>query len=177
MAKSTHMFKDTINLLKNDPGILVSAEEVDYSSKTTKIVIIALHVVFASILIASVVLVAYASREPVINVSDNSVQIKALYGLSMDFADIADISLIEKSMRIIGVGQRKGGISHAAGVLKGYFESDALGKTLLFVQSDSSPTIQIKRKRSGMRDVYIRFPDSSKTRKLYDEMMEAFTRR
>jgi len=72
-------------------------------------------------------------------------------------------------MSEIGVGTRTGGYGGFDGTLKGNFESDNVGQTLLFVQSKSSPTIKIE--RIDEKDVYISFRDSKKTEQIYGELI------
>jgi hypothetical protein len=95
-----------------------------------------------------------------------------MYGLTIDFSDITDISLIEKSMRAIGVGTRTNGYGGFGETLKGHFKSIGLGETLLFVRSKSSPTIRIK--RNGAKDVYISFRNGEDTERVYREMEEEY---
>jgi len=93
-----------------------------------------------------------------------------MYGLTVDFFDITEVSLLEKSMNEIGAGRRTNG--YASGqTLKGNFESENLGKMLLFVQADTSPTILIK--RNNDKDIYISFRDGAATRNLYNNLIEA----
>ncbi len=98
-----------------------------------------------------------------------TVQIKAMYGLDIDFSEISEISLIEKSVHDIGIGTRVNGYGGIGEALKGYFTSDTLGDTILFVQSKSSPTIKLE--RAGSKDVYISFGSSERTEQLYSELI------
>ena len=118
-------------------------------------------------------LILYSAKEPVVNVTDQGIQIKSIYGISVNFTDLSDITLIEKSMKNIGVGNRTNGFGGMGDTLKGNFTSEKLGKTLLFVHANSSPTIRIE--REGSRDIYISFRDSEATRALYEEMVKEFS--
>jgi len=138
-------------------------------SKTPKAVIIAIISISAIILIAVGVLFFYGEKDPDVSILDDRIQIKAMYGLKIDFSEIADISLIDKSMRDIGIGTRTNGYGGIGGALKGNFKSDTLGETLLFVQSKSSPTIKIE--RTGKKDVYISLRNSEGTEQLYRELV------
>ncbi|MDX9916605.1 MAG: hypothetical protein RBT15_01160 [Gudongella sp.] len=62
-----------------------------------------------------------------------------MYGQSIDFSEIAEVSLIDKSIRELGIGARTNGYGGFGGTLKGNFSSKTLGATLLFVQADSHP--------------------------------------
>jgi hypothetical protein len=134
----------------------------------------------------------YGEKEPVVNVLDNMIQIKSLmYGLNVDFSDMTDISLIEKSMgEIIGSssGTRIHGYRWLSGTSKGHFKfarsislvgneitEHDLGDVLLFVNVKSSPpTIRIE--RAGEKDIYINFQDGKKTEMLHDEITSAIKR-
>jgi hypothetical protein len=67
-----------------------------------------------------------------------------MYGLTINFSEIADVSLIENSMSNIGIGSRTNGYGGFGESLKGNFKSDTLGDIILFVNSKSSPTIKIE---------------------------------
>ncbi|MDR1185162.1 MAG: DUF3784 domain-containing protein, partial [Coriobacteriales bacterium] len=82
------------------------------------------------------VLFFFGGKEPVVNVLDNGIQIESLYGLTVEYSDIANISLMEESMSVLGVDERTNGYA-AGGTQKGHFRSDSLGKILLFVKSKS----------------------------------------
>lgn len=93
-----------------------------------------------------------------------------MYGLNIDFSEVTNISLIEKSMSDIGIGIRTNGYGGMGRALKGDFKSDTLGETLLFVQTKSSPTIKIE--RTDKKDVYISLYNSESTEQLYRELIE-----
>ena len=109
------------------------------------------------------VLFYQGEREPTVNIFDDNIQIRAMYGLSVDFSEISNVSLLEQSMREIGVGRRTNGYS-TGNTLKGHFTSG-----LLFVQANESPTIRIER-NSGS-NIYISFRDGEQTEMLYNELM------
>lgn len=139
------------------------------TSKTPKAVIIAITSISAIILIGVVGLFFYGEKDPDASILDDHIQIKAMYGLNIDFSEITNISLIEKSMSDIGIGTRTNGYGGIGGALKGNFKSDTIGETLLFVQSKSSPTIKIE--RTDKRDVYISLRNSESTEQLYRELI------
>lgn len=111
----------------------------------------------------------YGEKEPVVSISDKYIQIEAMYGLDINFTDITDISLIDKSMNDIGTGRRTNGYAGFGDTLKGYFISESTGKILLFVKSQTAPTIRIV--RDDGEDVYISFRDGEKTKLLYQELI------
>lgn len=140
------------------------------TSKTPKSVIIAITSISAIILIVISVLFFYGEKDPGVSMLDDRIQIKAIYGLNIDFSEVANISLIDKSMNDIGIGRRTNGYGGMGGALKGNFKSDTLGETLLFVQPKSSPTIKIE--RTDKKDVYISLYNSESTEQLYFELIE-----
>lgn len=140
----------------------------DSKSKTPKVVIIAMASISAMILIVVGAMFFYGEKEPDINILDNHIQINCMYGLSITFSEITEISLIEKSMSDIGTGIRTNGYGGFGDTLKGNFTSDTIGVTLLFVQSKSSPTIKIE--RTAGKDVYISFRNSENTEQLYRKL-------
>jgi hypothetical protein len=134
------------------------------TSKANKIV----PIVFAMILLIVVGgVLLYCEKEPAINVSDSQIQIKAMYGVDIDFSDVTNVSLIEESMKDIGIGSKVNGFDGIR-TFKGHFKSDSLWETLLFVQSNSSPTIRIE--RNNEKDIYISFRAAEKTERLFDEL-------
>lgn len=133
-----------------------------------KAVNIVMILISAIILIAIGALYFYGEKDPDVSILDDCIQIKAMYGLNIDYSEIADISLIEKSASELGVGGRTNGYGGFGGTLKGNFKSNTLGETLLFVQSHSSPTIKIE--RIDKKDVYISFSDSERTEQLYRQL-------
>ncbi len=137
--------------------------------KMPKAVAIAIIALVGMIFVFVGIMFYYGSKDPVVNICDNSIQIKAMYGLHIDLSEITDISLIEKSMDDIGIGTRTNGYGGIGGALKGNFKSDILGETLLFVQVKSSPVIKIDRMNN--KDVYISFCNSEKTKKLYQKLI------
>jgi hypothetical protein len=142
-----------------------------FSKKITVVTV----VISGVICVAVGIMLVFSEKEPIVNILDDGVQIKAVYGLTIDFSDITDISLIEKSMSAIGVGKRTNGYGGFGETLKGHFKSNSLGETLLFVRSKSSPTIRIE--RDGAEDVYISFRNSENTERVYREIKEAFSQR
>ncbi|WP_052446824.1 hypothetical protein [Candidatus Soleaferrea massiliensis] len=125
--------------------------------------------VFAIVILAvCTVMLFYGLKETEIELSDNQIQMKGMYGMNIDFTDVENITLLEKSMREIGIGTRTNGFGGFGSTLKGNFESERLGKYKLFVDADSSPTILIERTHDV--DVYISFQDSQKTEDYFSEL-------
>jgi len=138
-----------------------------------KIAIIISIVITVLILIGIGLMFYFGEKDPVINIHGNSVQISAMYGLTVDFVDISDVILVEKSMRDIGVGTRTNGYGGIGQALKGNFNSTSQGQTLLFVYASSTPTIQIV--RSGGVDIFISFRDGDAARSVYQKLAAAIS--
>lgn len=152
-------YRNKTEVLKTDSQLNKSKHKIIY------------YVLFSAIVIIPLGILFYISeQEPEIKIYDDHLQIKSIYGLDIDFTEIADISLIEKSMRELGIGRKTNGYNSFGGTLKGNFKSDDLGETLLFVHAKSSPTIKIE--RSGKKDIYISFRDSGYTKQVYDDLIK-----
>jgi hypothetical protein len=154
--------KETLNVLIVDEG--------HSPTGTPKRALIVVAVISGVVCVAIVAMLFVGAKEPVVSVLDNSVQIESAYGLTVDFSAITSVSLVEESMNDLGVDVRTNGYA-LRGDLKGHFRSDSLGDILLFVQSDSAPTIRITREDG--EDIYLSFPDSEKTKTLYQTLVAA----
>lgn len=126
------------------------------------------------ILIAVGVMFIYGERDPAVSIQDNQIQIKAMYGLDINFSSVKNISLIEQSMDDIAQKMhRDNGYGGFGGTLKGHFSAQNLGKFTLFVKLDSSPTIWIERNEG--EDIYISLSGREKTEALF-HVLEASIR-
>ena len=123
-------------------------------------------VISAVVLVGVGALFFAGEREPRVEINQDSLRIRAMYGLEVDLADIRGITLFEQSMREIGPGRRINGYN--GGALRGHFTAG-----LLFVRPDSSPTIRIERERGP--DIYISLRGSEATRVLYSELTAALS--
>jgi len=155
-------------IYKKYKNTTVSHKIASSTTKTPKAIVIGIIAFIGIIFVLVGVMLYYGSKDPVVTVRDNSIQIKAMYGINIDFSEIKEISLVAESMNGIGVGTRTNGYGGFGGVLKGNFDSDYQGEILLFVQADSSPTIKID--RIDNKDVFISFRDSHKTKQLYEKL-------
>jgi len=124
------------------------------------------------IFIGLVVMFYLGEKEPEVIINNDRIQIKGMYGLSIELSEIADISLVEKSMKELGIGRRTNGYGGFGDTLKGNFNSDALGETMLFVHANSSPTIKIE--RAGKKDIYISYNNAERTNQLYKALMQVY---
>jgi len=131
--------------------------------KRNKRVLVVVAVISAVALIGVGALFIAGEREPRVEFLEDSLRIRAMYGLEVEFAEIAGITLLEQSMREIGPGMRMNGYN--GGALRGHFASG-----LLFVRANSAPTIRIERERG--QNIYLSLRDSEATRALYNEIVE-----
>ncbi|HBU12933.1 MAG TPA: hypothetical protein DEB31_09500 [Clostridiales bacterium] len=136
---------------------------------------IATTVIVVIVLVFVAVLFVQGDKDPVVAASSDGIRIEGMYGLTVPLAEVEEITLIERPMREI-YGEdvmRTNGYGGFGDALKGNFSSTALGKFLLFVQADSSPTILIE--RTGGTPIYISMKDSGDTRALYEELVSKKT--
>ena len=121
-------------------------------------------------LIAIGIMFYYGEKEATVNITNDKIKISGMYGLEIDFSQVSEISLIEKSMKDIGTGRRTNGYGGLGSTLKGHFSSESLGKTMLFVDRDSPYTIWIK--RNNLEDIYISYSNKDKTKTLFNKLSE-----
>ena len=67
------------------------------------------------ILVAVAILLLFGAKEPKVLVFDNHIQIKGMYGVKIDFAEISDITLIDRSMRRVVLEEGSEGIKAVSG--------------------------------------------------------------
>ena len=151
--------------LKKDADLEVVKSGIAKSRKTTVIVTVVISLIT---IIGLGALFYYGEKEPIVNIFDDSIQIRGMYGLTVDFSEISNVFLLEQNMREIGVGRRTNGYANG-NTLKGHFTSGRL-----FVQADISPTIRIERYNSS--NIYINFRDSEQTEILYNDLRAAAVR-
>ena len=163
------IYANTGNRFRINDDREISVAEVSPTKTASKIITSIVSIISVVTLVVVGVLFIYGAREPVINVDDGGVHIKAMYGLTVDLSEITEINLLDSSMKDLGPGQRTNGYA-LGGTLKGHFKSDNLGEILLFVEAQSSPTLHIG--RDGARDIYISFQDGEKTEALCQELLE-----
>ena len=142
-------------------------------SKGVKLAIIISIVFFAAIFIGIGIMFYFGEKDPVVTAHSDSIQISAMYGLTINKSEISEIVLLEKSMHEIGIGIRTNGYGGFGQALKGNFSSAELGMQLLFVYADSTPTIQIIRTIGA--DIFISFRDGETSRTVYSQL-SAFVR-
>ena len=121
-------------------------------------------------LIGCGILLVYGAADPTVHVLEDSLEIRAMYGTTVNLSDITNITLLDANMREIGVGTRRNGFAGFGEALKGHFTSG-----LLFVQADTEPTIRIE--RNNRPNIYLNFRDSAQTELLYEELYASMLRR
>jgi len=132
-------------------------------------------VVFGGLVLAffTPVLLFTGEQDPTVEIIDSSIKISGRYGLKIDFSEITDISLMEKTISSIGLTRSTFGYGTST-TQKGYFRSDMYGSVLLFTRTKSLPTIHIA--RDDKADVFLNFSNNEATRTLYNDMKTAFAK-
>ena len=110
------------------------------------------------------ILFYFGEKQPIVEIDSNGLRIKGMYGRRVEFSDITGITLLEESMRELGIGWRTNG--YGGLTLKGHF-----GAKLLFVSPGKAPTIRIE--RSGDKNIYISYRDAEQTRQLFSRLSAA----
>lgn len=113
----------------------------------------------------------YGEKEPVVSIRDDKIKIEGMYGLEVNFSEVTRITLIDSSMKEIGLGHRYNGYGGFGDTFKGNFRSEGRGNYLLFVNSSSPFTLHIEREND--KDIYISYKNSDKTKALYQELITA----
>jgi len=145
--------------IKNE-NIEVSGEKKPMS-KPTKVLLLITGVILAITVIGVGALFIVGEREPSVTIGSDSIRISAMYGTTVDVADITGISLLDQSMREFGAGRRINGYNGSA--WRGHFAAG-----LLFVRPDVSPTIRIERNNGST--IFISFRDPTRTLALYENL-------
>ena len=109
----------------------------------------------------------YLHAENSVYVYEDYFQIRGTYGAIVNFSEISDLILVEKSMEEIGIPRRSNGVVTDS-ILKGKYLSDSQDSILLFVRQHVAPTIQIIRVNEG--NIYLSFSDPEKTNDLFLEL-------
>jgi len=126
-----------------------------------------------AVMVAALALLWSEEREPTVKIIDGGIKISGRHGVTIDFTEIADISLMENKISSIGLTMRMHGYG-SRNTQKGYFQSNRHGSVLLFTRTNSLPTIHIQRK--GKADVFLNFRNKAATRTLYNELKTAFAK-
>lgn len=142
-------------------------ERGDYVEKKSTLIALIAAVIITAVVICCI----FAdSGDPEISIDRDILRIDCTFGTEINISEIREIKLDERSFDEIAPAWKKtNGFDGFNGSLKGNFQTDDLGKILVYVQKDSKPTIVIK--RGGKEEVYISFSKPEETKKIY----EAFT--
>ena len=134
------------------------------TNKRTKVT----SVVICSLALAGVaILFWYGEKTPVVTLWKEGLHIGGMYGLGVDYAEIANVALIDQSAGEMGL-VRVNGYGGLGQSWKGHFQSQELGRVLLFVRIDTQSMIHIG--RTAGQDIYISLPTSEETQDLFDEI-------
>lgn len=108
--------------------------------------------------------IAVSSREPQFTLEPGQMIISGSYGLSIKYTDIDKIELMPS---IPEIGIKNHGLKLGP-ILKGHFDVEGLGPSLLFLRSSQGPVLIIY--RTGHQPVLINFTDSQQTIDLYNQL-------
>jgi len=139
------------------------------NKKEVRIIGIVVALVILAMVAFFMISVFSGVEEPVVTVTGGTITIDCKYGVSFPVSEVTGVTLIDKSMEEIGVGNRNNGYGGVGTTLLGHFDSEALGNYLLYVESDAAPVIWIDR-AGDAEDVYLSFRDSAKTQAVYAEL-------
>ena len=129
-----------------------------------KKIFIAVQAVFVTLILTGVVIMfIFGLSAPNVNISDDSIRITGLYGVTVELSDIEGITLLEQNIAEIRPGMRTNGFA-AGNVLRGNF---VLGR-LFIMDSQTGPVIRID--RSSGAPIFIGFANSDTTRQVYQEL-------
>jgi len=167
-ANTGNRFK--INIDPNNPQIKADRKPMTRGKKAAIAIAIILSV---QMLIGMSIMIYRGERDPVVSVQGDMVRISASYGRDINFTQISEITLIDKSMTDIGIGTRTNGYGGFGQALKGYFSSAEQGQQILYVYSDSSPTIKIT-PTVGF-PIFISYRNPAETTATYHELSTALT--
>ncbi len=105
----------------------------------------------------------YGAREPKIEVENDRITIRGMYGRTIDREDIVELSLQDNIPRILN---KTNGFDLGY-ILRGNFRLENIGSAILFINERSSPYIVIK---TEDRYYIINYKDSNKTMDLYNKI-------
>jgi len=160
--------------IKTDPSSPIVKAERKPMTRGKKAALAIGIILSVQMLIGIGVMIYRGERDPVVSIYGDTVRISASYGRDINFIQISEITLIEKSMGEIGIGIRTNGYGGFGQALKGYFNSTEHGQQVLYVYSGSSPTIKITQ-TTGF-PIFISYRNPADTTATYLELSAAFSR-
>jgi len=125
---------------------------------------IVVQILFAVIVV--IALVCYFSTETKVAVENRNIQIAGIYGQTIPFDSIDQVSLLDTMPEIV---RRTNGYSFLS-VKKGYFKTEDGRTVKLFLHSSEAPYLKISDK-SGT-SVFINYKDSGLTERVYGEIFK-----
>lgn len=132
--------------------------------KTITAAVVIISVIIAAGAIGNIFL---ASRPPQYTFTGNAMQISGAYGINVSYSAIDTVRLEPK---LPTIGYKNNGLDMGP-ILKGHFQVDKLGRSLLFLRSADGPVIIVtfKDKREPL---LINMAEPDQTRQLYRELKD-----
>ena len=128
-------------------------------SRAMKIKIFVLVCICIALIIGFAYYAYQMDRDPEMIIHDDSIRIIHFYGLIVDFSNITEISLLDRSVQRIYMGYRtNAGIGHH--IAKGYFQGG-----LFFMHLKAPLVIRITRRNAVA--IYINFRNDTQTEQVY----------
>jgi hypothetical protein len=146
------------------PFVLIRAQKYDHNTqtpdgKTKKSVLLIICLLSLVIFLIPAAMISYGVQEPEVIISSDTVDIRGMYGTSINFKDITGIFLKDEIPPTV----RKTNGFDFGSILRGDFEMEGRGKIRLFIDRKKPPFILIE----GQKPVILNFKDSKKTEELY----------
>lgn len=116
------------------------------------------------IVIVVAVLIMYGMKETSAEISDNTVNIKGMYGLSITRESIKDVRLLDELPKI---NLKKNGIS-IFGIHKGVYKVEGYDRIKLFVHGEGSYVLI----ESNETPAILSFKNEQKTKELYQDLLD-----
>ncbi len=154
------------------PIVLIKAQKYDHSTqthdgKTKKSVLLIICLLSLVIFLIPAGMIYYGIQEPEATISSDTVDIRGMYGTSINFKDITGIFLKDEIPPTV----RKTNGFDFGSILRGDFEMEGRGKIRLFIDRKKPPFILIE----GKKPVILNFKDSKKTEELYTMLTISLT--
>lgn len=122
-------------------------------------------IILALVTIFPILLVGYGRREPEATLSESSITLSGMYGMTIEYTDILKADTLQSLPQ---VRSRTNGFA-AGKVLKGNFKMQDHSRVMLFVRKGVTPYIYIK---TADEVIYLNFENPASTRKVYEVLRE-----
>ncbi len=116
------------------------------------------------VIIGVIAALFWGTRESNVTLTDNTIKISGMYGISINAEEIKEISLRDEIPKIT---TRINGLS-LLNIKKGSFKADQMEKVRLYLHSANGPYIQIT---TNEDIIIINYEDPEKTQSVYSEIM------